>query len=277
MPLKHQPQPATTRVGTCLNQSQQRLIYLKLTLVVMLLMAAVLLSDSKIASTQATPQSGAAKSGQTSTEQQAPATRFDFIVREDFFAGMAGNREAFNRAMKVCEDALAKNPKHAEAMVWHGSGLLFLGGQAFQAGDFNKGADLWQRGEKEMKDAVALQPDLGTLIPRGATLIEASKHVPNPTQAKTLLETGVGDYEKALELQKPYFSTLPIHARGEFLWGLAEGWHRLNNAAKAQEYFQRIVKECAGSSYAEKAQAWLEKKPLPEKHGALSCTGCHAR
>src|SRR4051794_18787746 len=47
--------------------------------------------------------------------------RFDFLVREDFFAGLAGDREKFQRAMKLCEDTLAKNPKHADAMVWHGS------------------------------------------------------------------------------------------------------------------------------------------------------------
>src|SRR5207244_1070523 len=147
--------------------------------------AQALLSDSKIASTNAAQQANRSKPERASTEQQAATTRFDFLVREDFFSGMAGNREAFNRAMKVCEDALAKNPKHAEAMVWHGSGLLFLSGQAFQAGDLNRGMDLWQRGEKEMNDAVALEPNnIGTLIPRGATLIESSKHVPNPAQAK---------------------------------------------------------------------------------------------
>ena len=189
---------------------------------------------------------------------------------------MAGNRASFDRAMKVCEDALARNPKHAQAMVWHGSGLFFLAGRAFQAGDLNKGLDLRRRGEKEMTDAVALEPDVRTLIPRGSTYLQASMRASSPAQVKAMLEVGVADYERVLVLQKPYFSTLDLHARGELLWGLAEGWHRLNNIEKARNYFLRIVSECAGSSYAEKAQAWLDKRELPVKQSALSCSGCHA-
>src|SRR5262245_40180476 len=69
--------------------------------------------------------------------------RFDFLVREDFFAGLAGDRARFDKAMKLCEETLAKNPKHAEAMVWHGSGVLTQAGWAFQAGDMRKGGELW--------------------------------------------------------------------------------------------------------------------------------------
>src|SRR5215467_9769056 len=61
--------------------------------------------------------------------------RFDMKVRADFFSGFAGDRDAFNRAMKVCDETLAKNPKHAEALVWHGSGLLFISGDDFRKGD----------------------------------------------------------------------------------------------------------------------------------------------
>src|ERR1700730_1467701 len=87
------------------------------------------------------------------------AERFDYLVRADFFAGMAGDAAAMDRAMKVCEDALAKNPKHAEAMVWHGGGLVFKAGQAFRTGNVERGVPLWTSGLKEMADAVALAPD----------------------------------------------------------------------------------------------------------------------
>lgn len=43
------------------------------------------------------------------------AERFDSLVRSDFFAGMAGDKAAMNRAMKVCKGTIAKNPKHAGA------------------------------------------------------------------------------------------------------------------------------------------------------------------
>src|SRR5688572_26034123 len=55
--------------------------------------------------------------------QVSPA-RFDHAVRADFFAGFSGNDERLQRGMAVCEAVLAENPRHAEALVWHGSGLL---------------------------------------------------------------------------------------------------------------------------------------------------------
>src|SRR5262245_45779758 len=111
--------------------------------------------------------------GFLTTIRSAPAQqRFDLKVRNDFFAGLAGNQEALDRGMKACEEALAADPKNAEAMVWHGSGLYFQAGRAFQSGDQQKGMDLWTRGLKEMKTAEELAPDsIGVLIPRGAVLL----------------------------------------------------------------------------------------------------------
>src|SRR5215469_13356050 len=71
--------------------------------------------------------------------------RFDLKVRQDFFAGFAGNQDALDRGMKACEDTLATNPKNAEAMVWHGSGVLFEAGKYFQSGDQQKGMEFWTR------------------------------------------------------------------------------------------------------------------------------------
>src|SRR5579885_864790 len=70
-----------------------------------------------------------------SSNKQQPTERFDLLVREDFFAGMWGDKARLNRGMKYCEDMLAKNPKHAEALVWHGGGLLTRASIAYKAGD----------------------------------------------------------------------------------------------------------------------------------------------
>src|SRR4051812_37320275 len=86
------------------------------------------------------------------------AERFDKVVREDLFAGFGGDDEALSRGMKKCEEALAKNPKHAEAMVWRGAGRVFQSGQAFQKKDFITGMQLWTAGLKDMDDAIALEP-----------------------------------------------------------------------------------------------------------------------
>src|SRR5438132_5854906 len=75
---------------------------------------------------------------------------FDMLVRADFFAGFAGDEARLEKGMDACERTLAENPKHAEALVWHGSGLGFQAGMAFQKGDMKTGGELWARSMKEM-------------------------------------------------------------------------------------------------------------------------------
>ena len=82
--------------------------------------------------------------------------RFDFKVREDMFAGMDGDTVAFDRAMKLIADTLAREPDHAEALVWRGDGRLFMAGQAFQRGDIAAGQKLFAEGLADMERAVAL-------------------------------------------------------------------------------------------------------------------------
>ena len=68
---------------------------------------------------------------------------------------------------------LAATPDHAEALVWHGGGLVFLAGQAFQRGDTATGMERFGKGLGEMNKAVELAPDrVGVRVPRGATLLE---------------------------------------------------------------------------------------------------------
>jgi tetratricopeptide (TPR) repeat protein len=211
---------------------------------------------------------------QAKAAQQKTEKRFDYLVRADFFAGFAGDQTALDRAMKLCEETLAKNPRHAEAMVWHGGGLLFISGRHFQKGDVQKGMELWNRGLKEMDEAVALAPDsVSVLIPRGATLIPASRFVRSADESKALLQKGVNDYEKVLGIQKTYFAGISGHARGELLFGLAEGWQRLGNAEKSRGYFQRIVTEAQGSERQQQAKDFLATGTLPAS--TQSCTGCH--
>jgi tetratricopeptide (TPR) repeat protein len=215
------------------------------------------------------------QSGDKKAANQKQEERFDLLVRDDFFAGFTGDKESLDRAMKVCEQMLAKNPKHAEALVWHGSGLLFISGQHFQKGDSQKGIELWTRGLKEMDEAVALAPEnVGVLIPRGAVLLSASAQAP-PEFGKPLLEKALGDYEKVLKIQQAYFDKLSSHARGELLFGLAEGWNRRGDAEKARSYFERLVKEAKGTGRDKQAAMFLEKGSLPPN--AQMCTGCHTK
>ncbi len=208
------------------------------------------------------------------TPAGAPAGRFDMVVRGDFFAGFAGDQVRLARGMEACERVLAANPNHAEAMVWHGSGLAFSAGMAFQKGDMKTGGELWQRGIEEMDKAAALEPDnVGVRIPRGALLLQATQNMP-PEMGRSLLEKAVGDYEHVLALQSAYFHTLGDHPKGELLFGLAEGYSRLGQPEKARLYFDRLIRDAPTSGQAPKAQAWLATGAIPKSQG-LSCVGCH--
>jgi tetratricopeptide (TPR) repeat protein len=205
---------------------------------------------------------------------QAAPQRFDYLVRADFFAGIGGDTARLDKAIALCERTLADNPKHAEAMVWHGAGVLVRAGQAFQKGDMATGGPLFERGLKEMNDAIALAPDNpGVLIPRAATLFEATRGM-RPEMARPLLESAIDNYEHVLEIQKPYFSTLGDHAKGELLFGLAEGSARLGRQEKAHAYFERLISEAPTSGQTAKAKEWLATGIIPKPNGA-SCVGCH--
>ena len=208
------------------------------------------------------------------TAPRPASPRFDLVVRTDFFAGFAGDQARLARGMAACEEVLASTPNHAEALVWHGSGLAFNAGQAFQKGDMKTGGELWQRGMEEMDKAVALEPDnVGVGIPRGALLLQATRNMP-PDMGRPLLEKGVGDYEHVLALQSAYFNTLGDHPKGELLFGLAEGYSRLGQPEKARLYFDRLIRDAPTSGQAPKAQAWLATGAIPKSQG-LGCVGCH--
>jgi tetratricopeptide (TPR) repeat protein len=212
--------------------------------------------------------------GLASLGTAAAQDRFDMKVRNDFFAGFAGNQQALDRAMKYCEEELAHNPANAEALVWHGSGVFFQSGQFFQAGDRARGGEYWQRGLAEMDDAVKMAPEnLGVRIPRGAVLLTASHNLPSADMARPLIEKGLTDFEHALELQQHYFDTLGTHPRGELLIGLADGYARLGKNDQATTYFERIRAALPDSVYAASAGKWLQTKTLAPREAG--CLGCH--
>lgn len=72
------------------------------------------------------------------------------MVRADFFAGLRGDRVRLDRGMKFCEETLAKEPDHADALVWHGLGLVYLARQAV-GNDLVLAVELLQRGLYEVE------------------------------------------------------------------------------------------------------------------------------
>lgn len=208
---------------------------------------------------------------------KAKPPRFDEVVRDDFFAGMMGDIDRLDRGMKLCEEILADDPANADALVWHGGGLLTRASLAHARGDTALAEEMWERGIREMNRAVKAAPDnLGVKIGRSATLIGLAQSGwdPSDRRSRQLLKSALLDYELVYRLQKPHFSRLPLHSRGELLFGLASGWSILGDTRRARRYLSAVVRECRGTAYERKARAWLAKSPLPVV--AHDCIGCHA-
>lgn len=201
------------------------------------------------------------------------AERFDHLVRNDFFLGFAGNQTALDRAMNVSEEVLQENPKHPEALVWHGAGTLFRSGMLFRKQDFQNAVPLFEKGMKEMDDAVALSPDsIGVRIPRGSALMAAARNIPDPERSRPLFERAASDYQRAYDLQLSRLDTMGDHPKGELLIGLADTYYRLGDEDKARLYFEKLLSMGKASGHEEEAKEWLATKKLSKQ---VRCVGCH--
>jgi len=204
----------------------------------------------------------------------APPERFDHKVRNDFFAGFAGNREAFARGMKVAAETIADNPNHAEALVWHGAGLYFQAGMAFQSGDNAKGMELYGKGMGQMDKAVALAPNnIGVRIPRGAALLAATAFQQMDDRVRGEVRRAIDDYQRSFDLQKDGLDKMGEHPLGQLLLGLGDGYSRIGENDKARTYFELIESKLPGSAWAKRAEAWKANGKLSMEE--QRCIGCH--
>ncbi len=199
--------------------------------------------------------------------------RFDFKVRNYFFAGFTGDAASLEKGMKICEEALAADPKNAQALVWHGSGVFFQAGQAFQKGDSQKGMELWQRGLKEMSDAVTLAPDaLAVVIPRGAVAAHGISlcTAGNGTPAHSDRRAG---FREGLRITRPGFeptgNASPRRTHDRPGRRLQPPGRPGKGAAMVRAHPERNTRHAV----REVGRGWLETKTLaPAQAG---CLGCH--
>jgi hypothetical protein len=202
------------------------------------------------------------------------AGHFDDKVRADFFAGIAGDSAALQRGMAAAEDAIANDPHFAaEAKSWHGTGLLVLSGQQFKQGNIIAGTELWMRANKEMEEAGQMEPDNpAVLIPRAAAWFTASRTAP-ALMAAPVLKQAVADYQHVYDMQRGYFDRLSMHMRSQLLFGLADGYARTGDTAKARDFFGKLDALGPESGHQQQAQSYLkgEQYTVP----GAGCVGCH--
>jgi hypothetical protein len=198
-------------------------------------------------------------------------------IGADMLAVLTGDMERFERGMRAVESLVAKSPDDARLKVLYGNGLLARSGAAFAQGDAQNAMTMFQTGLGEMSKAVALAPDdIFVRGRRGVALISASRQAP-PPMARTFTQLAVDDFETVLDTREKA-DTLKVgsaHKRGELLTGLADGWNRLGEPAKARAYFERITRELPGTIYERRALAWLEGKPEAQAPDYFACSGCH--
>lgn len=201
--------------------------------------------------------------------------RFDFMVREDVFAGMDGDPAAFDRAIRLIDETLKADPNHAEALVWRGDTRLFQAGQAFRRGAMAEGQALAAQGIADMDRAVSLAPDdVAVRVPRATGLLSFARGMRpfSRVEADRLARTAIGDFEVVMAISIPRWSRLNEHGRGELLGALADGWLQLGEVDKAGPYLDRMITELANTAYAKNAAV---RRVDPAAHAPLTCLGCH--
>jgi tetratricopeptide (TPR) repeat protein len=195
-----------------------------------------------------------------------------FGVQRDVFAGIAGDVEALNRAIAVCERTLAENPRHADALVWHGIGTLF---RALR--DPQQDSSLRDKAVAEMNQAVVLSPeDLGVRIPHGAVFIALARQMPASPWRQELLESGRQDFQFAFDRQAEagVLDSIGGHPLGELLQGLGDVYSRQGKPDEAQKYYAMILAKLPDTEYSRRAAQWMDtRQPLPAAQSA--CVGCH--
>lgn len=218
------------------------------------------------------PKTGAASEADA-PKSESPEVPFAHKVREDIFAGFGGDEEAMQRGLKTCDEALAANPKHAEALAWRGSARLFLSGKAFRENDVVKGGTYWESAIKDLDKAGELEPDnIGVLIPRAASMLAAGRNAP-PAMGQPLLKKVKADFERTYNRQKDYLDKIGEHPLGELRMGLADVYRLLGETEKSKAQLVAIQNELPKSEYAKRATEWLAAPA--DKKLAHRCIGCH--
>jgi hypothetical protein len=206
--------------------------------------------------------------------QAVHAGKLDAKVRNDFFSGFSGDTAALERGMQISGELIQAEPDaSAEALAWHGGGLIFLAGQKFRQGDMAAGGQMWGKGIEEMEKAGRMEPDNpAILVPRASVWFTASRNAP-PQMAKPILAKAVADYEHVYELQKTYFDNLSTHMRSELLFGMADGNARMGNNDKAREFFTKLAAIGPESGHLEQAKLYLSGEKYDVR--GPGCHGCH--
>ena len=201
------------------------------------------------------------------------AERFDKLVRVDMFAGFGGDEAALARGLALCDATLARDPRHAEALVWRGAARMFQAGGLFGKGQVIGGMSLWGKALKDMDEAVEIAPDNpGVRIPRAAVLMPAARNAP-AAMAAPLLDRALRDFRDMERLQADKLDRIGEHPLGELRMGLADVYRLKGDRARSVEQLELVRKQLPDTDYARRAGEWLAARP--DAKLVHQCIGCH--
>lgn len=211
---------------------------------------------------------------------QAPPNglRISTWVREDIFAGFMGNdMERFATGMKKLDDALARNPRAADAICWKGGGELWLAARAHEAGRTAEFETLYAKALatlEEGRKAGEGTPYIGAVHAiTGASWTVSADRLPARLRREAWANVRA-HYTALLDVQKAYFEKLPPHPKGEVLAGLAQASQRLGEEDDLQRRLNDVIEQLPGSVYATRAQRW-QQNPASAATTSMTCQTCH--
>ena len=174
---------------------------------------------------------------------------------------------------------LARNPKHAEALVWRGAARVYQSGQLFAAGKASKAMPLWNgRPEGHGRRGQALEPDnVGVRIPRAVGAAAGRPQRP-AGDGPAAVEESPGPTSRRSRRGKSAskdFDKLGTHPRGELRMGLADTYRLMGDAEKSKAQLEAVLKDLPDTKYAKRATEWLAAKP--DAKLTHNCIGCHTK
>jgi hypothetical protein len=213
---------------------------------------------------------------------QAPATvAFDSrlpvhtILREDIFAGYAGDMDRLVRGERNLEALLVERPDaKASLTAWKGSIALTRATLAHEAArtaefdlQYRKALDLYAEAQR-------LAPkDVGVLAVTGGSYAVFGDRLPARYRSEAWA-AAYKAYSGIWQAQSGIVDHLPLHVKGELLAGMAQSAQRTGHAVEFAEFLERIVKTMPGTPYASVAQKWTEN-PSVVSTTKVTCMTCH--
>jgi len=187
--------------------------------------------------------------------------------RRKFFSVFQGKTQEFESGMAELDAMLQKNPDDARALVWRGNGLMVRAGLLKLRGNVDEGKRLLQESRKEMDRAVSISPDdVNIIAMRAVTVHMMGLYWKNEEMPAESWEALIADLEKTRRLiGKERFKKISVHARGEILTELANGYKRTGKIKQANALWKETLRLAPDSRYARMAEKALAEPETSKK------------